>query len=102
MQMKLITKELRARLPKLYATETEEDPVVQCKYFMPGFPWRWYAIEFDGTDIFFGFVDGDVPELGYFSLKELSQARGALGLTVERDLWFRPCRLSELRRRLGR
>lgn len=60
------------------------------------------AIAFDGKDIFFGFVDGDVPELGDFSLRELLSTRGKWGLPIERDLYFTPCRLSALRAKLGR
>lgn len=60
------------------------------------------AIEFDGQDIFYGFVDGDFPELGSFSLSELQNCRGKLGLSIERDRYFEPCRLSELRARIRR
>jgi len=35
-------------------------------------------------------------ELGYFSLKELEEIRGPLGLPIERDLDFEPKTLSEL------
>lgn len=94
--MKLLTKALRAKLPGLYATETVKEPLVICKFFTPDAGWAWYAIEFDGKDTFFGYVDGDFPELGYFSLCELESIRGKLGLPVERDLWFKPCRLSEI------
>lgn len=100
--MMLLTKALKEKLPPLYATEHEDDPMVICKFFFPDFHWTWYAIEFDGKDTFFGFVDGDFPELGYFSLSELMSIRGKLGLPIERDQWFQPCRLSELRKRLGR
>lgn len=100
--MKLLTKELLQQLPPLYATEDADDPMVICKFFYPDFAWRWYAIEFDGRDICFGFVDGDFPELGYFSLVELQNTRGTLGLPLERDRHFKPCRLSELRAKLGR
>src|SRR5215207_1812420 len=100
--MKLLTKKLRRQLPPLYATENEEDPLVICKFFFPAWHWTWYATEFDGKDIFFGFVDGDFPELGYFSLTELQNHRDALGLSVERDRYFEPCRLSEVRAKLGR
>ena len=95
--MKLLTKALLKQLPPLYATEGQSDPTVICKFFYPDFGWTWYAIEFDGKDIFYGFVDGDFPELGYFSLKELNSTRGKLGLPLERDKWFTPCRLSEVR-----
>ena len=69
--MQLLTQELRRKLPPLRATSQEKDPMVICKFFFPDFHWTWYAIEFDGEDTFFGFVDGDFPELGYFSLSEL-------------------------------
>ena len=100
--MKLLTKDLKRKLPPLYATEQEEDPLVICKFFYPDFHWTWYAIEFDGQQTFFGWVDGDYPELGYFSLSELKSNRGKLGLPIERDRWFKPCRLSQLRQQLGR
>ena len=100
--MKLLTKALLKQLPPLYATEHENDPMVICKFFFPSFGWTWYGIEFDGKDIFYGFVDGDFPELGYFSLVELKNTRDKLGLSIERDLYFKPCRLSELRASIGR
>ena len=97
--MKLLTEELKQKLPRLHAVENDPDPMVVCKFFTPDAHWTWYAIEFDGKDIFFGWVVGDYPELGYFSLSELKGIRGALGLPVERDLWFKPRRLSEVKKR---
>jgi hypothetical protein len=96
--VKLLTKELRKRLPPLYATEGEKDPMVICKFFYPDFSWTWYAIEFDGKDIFYGYVKGDFPELGTFSLSELQSCRGKLGCPIERDLYFKPCRLSAIQK----
>lgn len=100
--MKLLTKALKKSLPPLGATENDPDPMVICKFFYPDFHWTWYAIEYDGQALFFGFVDGDFPELGYFSRSELQQARGKLGLPIERDRYFKPCRLSELQVNGGR
>ena len=100
--MMLLTKALKKKLPLLGATDEDPDPLVICKFFYPDFHWTWYATEFDGKDIFFGFVDGDFPELGYFSLSELQHTRGKLGLPIERDRFFKSCRLSELRAKLGR
>jgi Protein of unknown function (DUF2958) len=93
----LLTDELRRILPPLYATETAADPIVQVKFFTPDAQWTWYAIEFDGDDTFFGFVKGLEDEMGYFSLSELQEIRGHLGLPVERDRSFEPTRLSKLR-----
>ncbi len=95
--MKLLTKELRAKLPPLYSTEKDKDPTAVIKFFTPDSSWTWYATEFDGEDRFFGLVDGFDKELGYFSLSELASARGPLGLPIERDRWFSPKPLSECR-----
>jgi hypothetical protein len=95
--MQLMTKELAKALPKLGGTELEPDPMVRAKFFYPDFSWSWFAIEYDGEDICYGYVDGDFPELGYFSLAELLQNRGKLGLPIERDRYFKFRRLSEIR-----
>jgi hypothetical protein len=95
--MQLLTNELRRKLPPLYASEHEQDPQVICKFFTPDSRWTWYAVEFDGDDTFFGWVEGLENELGYFSLSELESVRGPLGLPIERDLYFEPCRLSQVK-----
>ena len=48
-------------------------------------------------DTFFGLVAGHEIELGYFSLCELEEAKGPLGLPIERDLYFKPKTLKELK-----
>lgn len=96
--MNLLTQELRHQLPKLYATEelgAEAKAVV--KFFTPDGGWTWYATEFDGKDIFFGLAIGFEAELGYFSLSELESVRGKLGLPVERDLYFKPTTIKEIK-----
>lgn len=94
---KLLPQEILSSLPALGVTGEEHDPVVQVKFFYPDFSWTWYAIEFDGDDLFYGFVDGFVGELGYFRLSELMENRGKFGMEIERDLWFSPCPLSSLK-----
>jgi hypothetical protein len=96
--VKLLTKEILSKMPKLYANEQVEDPLVVCKFFTPWTHWTWYVLEYDGKDTFFGFVDGDFPELGYFRLSELQNLKGPFGLTIERDLYFEPQRLSEVKK----
>ena len=95
--MTLLTKKIREDLPKLYANEGNRDAEVIVKFFTPDSNWTWYATEFDGVDTFFGLVDGFEQELGYFSLKELEDIRGPLGLLVERDMHFGPKPLSAVR-----
>lgn len=100
--MKLLTKELRKQLPALGATETQADPQVICKFFTPDSSWSWYMTEFDQDDTFFGLVVGFEIELGYISLSELETTTGPLGLHVERDLYFKPTPLSEIRKQHAR
>lgn len=98
--MKLLTKELIAKFPKLNSTENKkpEDIEVIAKFFDPCGSWTWYATEMqkEGNDfIFFGFVRGFENELGSFSLNELQSVKNRLGLGIERDLHFGKHMLSE-------
>ena len=96
--MKLMTKAILGKLPKLYANEDKksEDVKVIVKFFCPWNQWTWYATEFDGEDTFFGFVKGIENELGYFSLNELKSVKGRFGLGIERDMYFREQTLKEV------
>ena len=95
---KLLTKALRRQLPPLYATEGQgEDAVAIARFFTPDSNWYWYGVEYDGVDLFWGLVYGHEVELGYFRLSELAELTGPWGLPVERDRWFRPTDLDEIR-----
>src|SRR5436305_14031660 len=96
--MKLLTEELRARLPRLYAQEAEAEPVVYAKFFLPGTGWTWYVTEGSSQEndfLFFGYVVGQEREFGYFLLSELETVRTPLGLAVERDLAFHAGKLTD-------
>jgi Protein of unknown function (DUF2958) len=112
--VELMPASLRASLPALYESEKQPHPVAQLKLFTPDSNWTWYVIEGSYIDEFgqqfeagadtrtasdymlYALVDGLEREAGYVSLTELATARGPLGLPIERDLHFRPCRVSEL------
>lgn len=100
--MKLLTKEILARFPKIYETQEMEPENVQvvAKFFTPWSNWTWYATEFDGEDQFFGLVKGFESELGYFSLSELEAIRGPFGLRIERDRGFKAT-LAEVKQKEG-
>lgn len=106
--MKLLTQELKAKIPALYSQENEKDPMVICKFFDPTGSWSWYVLEGEekecdyGTDfLFFGYVVGFDNALCYFTLNQLETVkRGVTGLKalpIERDLYFTPCKLSEIK-----
>jgi hypothetical protein len=97
--MELLDGEGRALLPPLYSGEKLGlQAIASVKFFTPDSGWTWYPTEFDGEDLFFGLVSGLAVELGYFSLAELEEVRGPLGLPIERDLYFRPQALETLKR----
>jgi len=95
--MKLIPQELRKKIPSLYATEEEPNPTVHVKLFLDG--WTWFITEMSiDNNICFGYVVSPFGrELGYFSLNDISTAKGSLGLGVKRDLYFKPALLSEIK-----
>ncbi len=119
-----IPAELRDKIPPLYGSEGKSDAVAWVKLFTPDSSWTWYILEasavmkdgqyrtlkdssehvvFAGEStevanvVCFGLVVGHDVELGYFSLAEIASTRGPLGLPVERDLFFQPVPLSEVR-----
>ena len=95
--MQLLTEEIREKLPPLYSQEELGGKAVAVvKFFTPDSSWTFWATEYDGKDTFFGLVDGHEKELGYFSLSELQKVRGALGLPIERDLYWQPKTLEEI------
>ena len=95
--MKLLTQELRRKLPPLDSQDSKGGKAVAwVKYFTPSGSWTWYGVQFDGEDTFFGLVDGHFKELGYFSLSELESVNGPMGLPIERDLYWQPKTLEEI------
>lgn len=98
--MKLLPKNLRQRLPALYANETNktptEDIIAYARFFGMWTNWVWYACEAgENGDLMYGFVIGHFPEWGYFRVNELEAIRGPGGLRIERDLGFKAQKISQ-------
>jgi len=89
---KLIPQTLLSDIPDLYETEGQTNPLCHVKLFTPDSNWTWYIIEFSKTDAktCYGYVQGMDSELGYFTLEELEEIHGPLGLAIERDMSFIP------------
>jgi len=96
--MKLITKALIAKIPRLYETEGIPLPekIAHVKLFDPGSTWTWFVIEYDRSDTCFGLVVGHETEFGYFSLEELSSLRFCGTPVIERDMYFRSTQIQDL------
>ncbi len=92
--MELIPKELIHTIPKLYETEEQNDPIAYIKVFLEN--WTWFITEISiDKNICFGYVVSPFgAELGYFSLDEIR----SLGIGVERDLSFKPTKLSIIKK----
>ena len=96
--MKLFTDELVELFKDypLYSQQDEEDPLVVAKFFDPVGSATWYVLELDPVErIAFSYVVGlQVDEYGYISIDELESIERPFALTLERDLYFVPGRLS--------
>ncbi|WP_420011054.1 DUF2958 domain-containing protein [Tateyamaria sp.] len=93
--MELVTKEQMAALQANGRRMMEKDiscevwPVV--KLFTPDANATWLLawVEPGDPDIAWGLADLGFPEIGSVCLSEIAAVRGALGLPVERDLYFK-------------
>jgi superfamily II DNA or RNA helicase len=98
---------LKDRMPLVYSQENNPDPLVMVKWFTPDSSWTWYVTEYsdkapDGyPHLAFGLTDGFEQELGCISLDEISSVKGKMGLKVERDLWWKPTPLSQVRKMIS-
>lgn len=100
--IKVLTNEQLLELPDLYQTEGT-NPLCQIKLFTPDSHFSWFIIEFshEDKDTCFGLVNGYETELGYFSLKELSNIKSPFGLDIEVDTSFEAIPLSLLRKSIS-
>lgn len=102
--MKLITKQIERQLAKypIYSqSDKGNESTAICKFFSPVGSYTWYVTEAERQEdsdwLFFGLVENDYgKEFGYFTLKELESLRLPFGLTIERDIYFKPAKLNEL------
>ncbi|MFN8680283.1 DUF2958 domain-containing protein [Paracoccus sp. P2] len=86
--MILLTPALRAQL-LANGRNRDADHVPVVKFFNPFGLGTWLATELDEDgDILFGLADLGSPELGSFSLEELSSLRLPFGMGIERDILF--------------
>ncbi|WP_192361450.1 DUF2958 domain-containing protein [Mesorhizobium mediterraneum] len=86
--MILLTDELRERL-LANGRERNADHVPVAKFFNPLGEGVWLATELDADgDTLFGLADLGYPELGSFSLLEMTSVRLPFGMGIERDILF--------------
>jgi len=97
--MQLMTKAIEKRFKEVGSQDGKKDPIVIAKFFNAGGAGTWWATEYDPINkSFFGYVSlfGDHnDEWGSFSLGELQNFVGAMGLGIERDLYCSEKPISE-------
>ncbi|MCD6434936.1 MAG: DUF2958 domain-containing protein [Clostridiales bacterium] len=98
--MMLLTQANKKLLPALYSTEEIpcDEKIAQVKFFHPFCSKTWYATEFNPEEgLFFGWVDAGIDsEWGYFSLEEFKTVK-VHGLGMERDMYWTPKPMKEVR-----
>lgn len=86
--MILLTDELREPL-LANARDAGSDHVPVVKFFNPLGDGVWLVTELDADgDILYGLADLGYPELGSFSLLEMTSIRLPFGMAIERDILF--------------
>lgn len=102
--MKLLNEEIKKAFENypLYSQDGKGyEAHVICKFFAPVGGFTWYVTEADklpdGDYKFFGLVTSDhyEYEFGYFLLSELESIELPHFLTIERDIYFESCTLTE-------
>jgi hypothetical protein len=86
--MMLLTDELRERL-LANGRDAGSDHFPVVRFFNPMGDGVWLATELDANgDTLFGLADLGHPELGSFSLIEMTSIRLPFGMAIERDILF--------------
>ena len=101
--MKLMTKEIEQKLPRLYETEDNPNRTAVVKFFTPWSNRTWYISEYDPeTGEMFGLVNGFELEYGYSTIAELESVQGPGGLKIERDLYWKSMTFEAIEQAIAR
>lgn len=102
--MKLLTKAIENQLAKypLYSQDGKRgEAIIVCKFFNPCGSQTWYVLEAEKEDddyrLFTLYEDLNGREYGHVMLSQLKEiVINPFGLGIERDIYFTPCKVSEL------
>tara|TARA_Y100000310_G_scaffold115265_1_gene113833 strand:+ start:521 stop:835 length:315 start_codon:yes stop_codon:yes gene_type:complete len=99
--MKLLTKAIKNKATKQYPMGADMEQMVVAKFFNPCGRGTWYLMNMDG-DYCWGICHIYEWEIGSFSIGELEGVSMPFGLKIERDLYFKPVKASELWTKLNK
>lgn len=97
----LLTQSIIDECPPLYSSEEANDfnPPIIARFFNPLGRGEWLLIEGeeqDGSFLCFGLADILEQELGYWTMEELEELSVSMGLFIQRDDDFKPCRYQDV------
>lgn len=97
--MKLMTKTLAKKIPAIYEQDGKGDDAIVYAHWFSLTGWDWYCTEYDPEQgLCFGLVKGFADELGYWTIGQLEEVNeGRPFQIIERDMYWTPCKLSEVR-----
>ena len=98
----LLTEMQRQQLLAAWETQNELNPMVYVKIDVPALKRSWYIVACHENGAFYGFTDHPWPEFISFSEADFYAMWERGGMDVLPDHTFQPCRLQQLRTRLGR
>ena len=93
--MKLLTQQQELQLK---INSKKRKPIAYVKLFNPSGLGTWWLSELDENNRIYGIAEIHEKEYGYFSLDELKEIKSQpFGLGIERDKWFKPTPLNEIK-----
>ena len=101
--MKLLTKAIQKLLQREYEKpEDQKTNMAYAKFFNPTGAGTWYLMEQDPyTGRIFGYAHITEWEYGWFDFEEMAQYKGHFGLGIERDLWFEPTPIEDIKKAIN-
>ena len=101
--MKLLTKAIINKATRQFPKGTDMEQMVVAKFFNPAGRGTWYLMNMDTDENYcWGICHIYEWEIGSFSIEELKSVSLPFGLRIERDMYFKPVKASELWNKLNK
>lgn len=102
--MMILPEDIKRVMPPLFSTRKQKDPWIVCRFVDPVGIAAWYVLEgkelSEGNYLFYAYIMSSKTFFGYVTLFQLMRMKDGMwslkGLPIERDMFFTPCKLSEV------
>lgn len=97
----IIPREIAKDLPELYSGDEVplEEKTAVARVYSRAIGWSWYLFEASSgeqSNLYFAWVHGDFPEMGFVSEEEWAEANRTYPGAIAFDETFRPCPFAEV------